>query len=59
MAGNEAGFEEVIRALFRGEQTRFEALLESWPADVRNYAKKLAANAFVQTDAASRQELPN
>ncbi|MGO9338633.1 MAG: DUF2239 family protein [Terracidiphilus sp.] len=46
MAGNEPGFEEATRALFGGNQERFAALVEPWPIDVRNYAKKLAARGF-------------
>jgi hypothetical protein len=48
MAGNEPGYEEAIRALFAGRQARFHAMIESWPADVRGHAKKLAAAAFVK-----------
>jgi hypothetical protein len=43
LAGNAAGFEEAIRALFAGDRTRFEALTEPWPADVRDHARGLAA----------------
>jgi hypothetical protein len=46
MAGNEAGFEEAIRALFAGKQKRFDQEIETWPIDIRDYAKKLAAGAF-------------
>jgi hypothetical protein len=45
MAGNEPGFEEATRALFAGKQGRFGELVESWPVDVRDHAKKLAAAA--------------
>ena len=46
MAGNEPGFEEATRALFRGNQEDFDELVVSWPVDVRDHAKKLAAIAF-------------
>jgi hypothetical protein len=46
MAGNEPGFEEAIRALFGGDESRFYSLVEPWPSDVRDHAKKLAATAF-------------
>ena len=46
MAGNEPGFEEAIRALFANESDRFRKLVKSWPVDVRNHARKLAAAAF-------------
>src|SRR5262245_40660196 len=46
MAGNEPGFEEAIRALFGGDEKRFHSLVEPWPGDVRDHAKRLAAAAF-------------
>ncbi|HEX8985127.1 MAG TPA: DUF2239 family protein [Bryobacteraceae bacterium] len=46
MAGNEAGFEEALRALFAGKQERFEEQIASWPVDVRDHSRKLAAAAF-------------
>jgi hypothetical protein len=48
MAGNEPGFEEAVRALFAGNRTRFEAESEAWPADIRNYARRLAADGFAE-----------
>ena len=52
MAGNEPGFEEATRALFAGNERRFAELVEAWPADVRNHAKKLAECAFEPPDSA-------
>jgi hypothetical protein len=46
MAGNLPGFEEATRALFAGNRDRFDKRVESWPADVRDHARKLAAVAF-------------
>jgi hypothetical protein len=46
MAGNEPGFEEATRALFAGKRERFADLIEPWPIDLRDHAKKLAARAF-------------
>ncbi|EAQ78681.1 DUF2239 family protein [Blastopirellula marina] len=46
MAGDMAGFEEASRALFAAEETRFDEMSATWPADVRNYAKRLAEAAF-------------
>lgn len=46
MAGNEPGFEEATRALFAGKQERFAEMVEPWPIDVREHAKKLATVAF-------------
>jgi len=46
MAGNEPGFEEAIRALFAGNETRFAEMTKQWPRDVRDHARTLAARAF-------------
>lgn len=46
MAGNEAGFEEAARALFAGNREAFSVHVDSWPIDVGNHAKKLAAPVF-------------
>ena len=48
MAGNEPGFEEATRALFAGKRERFDEMVEAWPEDVREHAKKLAAVAFAE-----------
>jgi uncharacterized protein len=46
LAGDLPGFEEATRALFAGNQERFDEMIEPWPADIREYAKKLAAAAM-------------
>lgn len=46
MAGNEAGFEEAIRALFAGQREPFEQSLQSWPPDIREHARVLAEETF-------------
>ena len=46
MAGNEPGFEEALRALFAGDEERFGALTDQWPPDVRDHARRLAADVF-------------
>jgi hypothetical protein len=46
MAGNEAGFEEALRALFAGRRERFEECIGAWPADVREHARKLAEDGL-------------
>ncbi|MCJ0763294.1 DUF2239 family protein [Variovorax terrae] len=46
LAGNQPGFEEATRALFAGQQQRFEAELGAWPPDVAAHARQLAAAAF-------------
>lgn len=48
MAGNLPGFEESTRALFAGDESKFNELTESWPGDVRRYAQKLATVALSQ-----------
>jgi len=53
MAENKPHYEEVARALFAGDAARFEAWTASWPADVRDHARRLATAAF--EPAASRQ----
>lgn len=46
MAGNEVNFEEALRALFARKQNRFEEMVDAWPVDLRDHAKKLATPAF-------------
>jgi hypothetical protein len=49
MAGNLPGFEEAARALFAGQGERFDRETASWPPDVRDHARGLAANALHRT----------
>ena len=49
IAGALPGFEEATRALFAGERERFEALIGSWPADLRIHLKKLSAAGWSTT----------
>ncbi len=46
IAGNLPGYEEALRALFRGERGAFCAAMERWPEDVVGQAIKLASEAF-------------
>jgi len=46
LAGDLPGYEEANRALFSGDEARFEASIAPWPADVAGYARRLAAGAF-------------
>lgn len=55
MAGNEVGFEEALRALFASDRTRFDSLLDAWPIDVRDHARKLAMRAFASAAGASNE----
>jgi uncharacterized protein len=43
MGENKPHYEEVARALFAGDSERFKAWTTSWPADVRDHARRLAA----------------
>ena len=42
LAGDLPGFEEATRALFAGDRARFIVQIARWPADVRDYAIRLA-----------------
>lgn len=42
MAGDLPGYEAAIRALFAGDAAAFAAQVAGWPADIRDYAAKLA-----------------
>jgi hypothetical protein len=55
MGENKPHYEEVARALFAGDAGRFEAWTTSWPADVRDHARRLAAACFEH--AASKQSV--
>jgi uncharacterized protein len=46
MAGDAPGFEEAARALFAGDEHRFEQCVGVWPEDVRDHAKRLAKEAL-------------
>jgi hypothetical protein len=46
MAGNRPGFEEATRALFAAHRERFDQLIEPWPRDIRDHARKLATIAL-------------
>ena len=46
MAGNRPGFEEATRALFAGDRDRFARLVDGWPPDIRDHARRLAEGAF-------------
>jgi len=46
VAGNEAGFEEAARALYAGDAASFAERTDSWPADVRDHTRALAAAVF-------------
>lgn len=41
MAGNLPNFEEASRALYAGDNMRFDAWIRNWPVDVRDYLRRL------------------
>ncbi len=41
MGGDRPGYEEAMRALYRGETERLRELIAEWPEDVRGYAGEL------------------
>ncbi|MEC5408787.1 DUF2239 family protein [Paraburkholderia sp. MPAMCS5] len=46
LAGNLPDYEDATRALYAGDQPRFEEKIARWPDDVRAYTLRLAGNAF-------------
>jgi hypothetical protein len=48
IAGNLPGFEEVTRALFAKDQSRFDEEAAPWPEDIREHAQRLAQAVFVK-----------
>ena len=46
VAGNLAGYEEALRALFAGDRRRFDTLIRDWPPDVNFFAMTLSRDAF-------------
>jgi hypothetical protein len=54
MGENKPHYEEVARALFAGDAERFQAWTASWPTDVRDHARRLAAAAFEQQASPAR-----
>jgi hypothetical protein len=46
LAGDEPGYEEAIRALYRSDAAAFERCTAGWPADVREHSRELARSAL-------------
>lgn len=46
IAGNLAGYEAAIRALFGGASDDFDASIMQWPRDIATYARRLATGSF-------------
>lgn len=43
MCGDRPGYEEALRALYRGEEERFRSLIAPWPDAIRGYVGELLA----------------
>ncbi|MGZ8284126.1 MAG: DUF2239 family protein [Allosphingosinicella sp.] len=43
MCGDRPGYEEALRALYRGEEARFHTLIADWPKQIQGYVKELLA----------------
>jgi hypothetical protein len=43
MCGDRPGYEEALRALYRGDEARFNLLIADWPKQIRSYVKELLA----------------
>ena len=46
--GDQPDFEEATRSLFAADRERFTELTASWPADLRDHARRLADDALSQ-----------
>jgi len=46
VAGDRVGFEDAVRALFAGDQKRFDGLIAAWPEDIRDHLNNLASTTF-------------
>jgi hypothetical protein len=53
IGGNLPDFEEATRALFAGNQGRFEELIVGWPDDIQTYLGRLAQGCFPSENEAS------
>lgn len=45
LAGDRSGYEEALRALYRGEFSRIPELTATWPEELRTYVLRLVATA--------------
>lgn len=58
MAGDRPGYEEAIRALYRGDMDRLAVLTADWPQDVRAYAAALGQFTDPRLSAAQTSPAP-
>jgi hypothetical protein len=52
LCGDRPGYEEALRALYKGEEQEFFALISTWPEDVTGYIKELLAAGGSQQESA-------
>jgi hypothetical protein len=45
MCGDRPGYEEALRALYRGDEERLRELIAPWPEAIRGYVEGLLANS--------------
>lgn len=50
MAGNRENFEEATRALFAGDNERFESLIGDWPEDIRAHVLRVLEESLTPSD---------
>ncbi len=50
LAGERQGYEEACRALYGGEEARFNEYIRVWPRDIREVIQNSSAEAFRNTD---------
>ena len=43
LCGDRPGYEEALRALYRGDEARFAEIVAGWPGDIRAYLGELLA----------------
>jgi hypothetical protein len=45
ICGDRPGYEEALRALYKGEEQEFSTLIRTWPEDVSGYIRELLATS--------------
>jgi hypothetical protein len=51
MCGDRPGYEEALRALYRGEEQRFRSLIAPWPEAIREYVEELLSSPCLRAPA--------
>jgi uncharacterized protein len=55
MAGDLPGFEEALRAFYRGNKAGVDELIRAWPADIRRHVERLMAAAYADEAQAGKR----